>query len=419
MWTLTPCAVLWAVAVMAADDPPAAQDDQLRRVMTLVRQLDDDSVQRRGEAEAALLAWGPTLLDLLPAHGEIASAETRRRLARIRETLEIQRARQFLAASQVRLEGSMSAAAALRAVEEQTGNRLLGVESFNQPIVADLPGTPFWEALDDILEQAGLTVVPTAERGGGLQVTAGQVHRAQRAAYRDVFRLEPTLVTAVRDLHQPALSTLRVRLSVAWEPRIRPIVITQRFDTVAARDDLGRVLEVGRRGSLSVAVERDTSGVDWEIVLGLPDRQAQRLAALSGTFEALLPGPVEQFEFGDLPRAARVAQRRAAAVVSIQEVHAGGAVLELQVHLTFDDALDALESHRGWVERNAAYLVDPAGRRIEASSQRLISQQPSAVGIAVRFPAETAWADCRFVYETPALLVRVPVTYELRDIVLP
>ncbi len=407
------------VAALAAAGPVTAQDDPVHRVRTLVRQLDDDSVQRRAEAEAALLAWGPAVLDLLPPREAIASPEARQRLGRIREALETRRAQQFLAASRVRLEGTLPIAAALRAVEQQTGNRLLGGESFDRRIVADLADKPFWEALDAILDQAALTVAPAAGRGGGLQVLAGAAHRTQHAAYCGVFRLEPTLVTAIRDLRQPALSTLRVRLSVAWEPRIRPIVITQRLESVAAQDDQGRALEVSRRGSLSVAVQQDASGADWEVVLGLPDRPARHLAVLSGAFDALLPGPVEQFTFSDLRRAAHSAQRRVAAVVSIQEIRAAGAELEIVARVVFDDALDALESYRGWVERNAAYLVDAAGRRVDASSQRLVSQQPDAVEIAVRFPAEPAWADCRFVYETPALLVRVPVPYTLRDIELP
>ncbi len=425
MWTIAASAMLLIAVAPRGDDGPTGRDDQIRRVQALVRQLDDDRVAQRSEAEAALMAWGPALLHLLPPPEQLPSAESRRRLARVRAALEIERARAFLAASQVRLAGNMSATAALQAVSQQTGNQLLGLESFDQPIAVDVPGRPFWEALDQILDAAALTVIPATGPEGGWQVVAGQTHRARRAAYSGLFRLEPTLVTAVRDLQQPALSTLRVRLAVAWEPRIRPIAITQRFDTVAARDDRGRALEVERRGSLSAAVERGASSVVWEIPLGLPDRPAQRLASLSGTLEALLPGPVERFEFRDPPRAANAVERRAGVTVAIPQVHASGPSLEIHVRVTFDDALDALESYRGWVEQNAAYLVDVAGRRIASSGQRLISQQPNAVGIAVRFAADAAdaadpaWADCRFVYETPALLVRAPVAYELRDIELP
>lgn len=413
------CEALAVVLAVAAAGPLSAQDDPLDRVRALVRQLDDDRVQQRAEAEAALLAWGPAVLDLLPPWEVIASAEARQRLARIRETLEAAQAQQYLTASRVQLEGTMTVAAALRAVEQQTGNRLLGAEAFDQMIVADLPDAPFWEALDAVLDQAGLTVVPSTGADAGLQVLAGAADRTRHAAYCGVFRLEPTLVTAIRDLRQPALSTLRVRLAVAWEPRIRPIAITQQFDTVTARDGRGQTLEVGRRGSMSVFVEPDSSSADWEVVLGLPARQTAHLSRLTGTFDALLPGPVERFEFHDLLHATPTVQRRVAAEVSIQEARTVGAELELHVRLAFDEAFDALESYRGWVERNAAYLVDAQGRRIAPGSRQLIGQRSDAVEFAVRFPVGSAGAGSRFVYETPVLLQRVPVTYELRDIDLP
>ena len=41
------------------------------------------------------------------------------------------------------------------------------------------------------------------------------------------------------------------------------------------------------------------------------------------------------------------------------------------------------------------------------------------VGVAYQFPLPDGLTGCRFVYRTPAMMIEMPVEYELKDIPLP
>jgi hypothetical protein len=133
----------------------------------------------------------------------------------------------------------------------------------------------------------------------------------------------------------------------------------------------------------------------------------------------VLPGRVERFEFDTMPSAMRVGQRRAGVVVTVQDVRATEDAHEVFLRVAFDEAHNALESHRGWIYRNDAYLIDTAGQRLDPRGVRITSQDADAVGLAYTFSVSRPLADYRFVYETPSLLIRLPVSYELTDIDLP
>ena len=61
----------------------------------------------------------------------------------------------------------------------------------------------------------------------------------------------------------------------------------------------------------------------------------------------------------------------------------------------------------------------PRENDIDFGGQRVISQDPNAVGMAYLFALERPLSEYRFVYETPSLIVRQPIAYELKDIDLP
>lgn len=415
MWT----SALMAVGLLlgqAAPPPP----DMARQVASLIRQLDDDRAEARQNAEAKLLELGPDILELLPAADAPMTPEVRQRLARVREQLQTEHARRSLEASHVTLDGEMSVAKALQAMQEQTGNTLLNFEEFDQPVKVHFEQTPFWEALDQLLDQAQLRVDPFAGAGRGCAVVKAATPRASHVAYAGLFRFEPTLVSAVRDLRDPALAGLRVRLLILWEPRTMPIYLTQRLSEVTAQDDAGRAVEVsGRPGALTASVETDMPWVELELPFDLPDRSAHRIASLQGTIEIVLPGPVERFEFKDLEHASHIQQSRAGVTVEVEQLRANDDAQEVYMRVSFADAGKSLESHRGWIYRNSAYLLDPDGNRLVCGGQRVTSQESDSVGMVYLFALTRPLADYRFVYETPALIMRRSLSYELKDIDLP
>jgi hypothetical protein len=85
----------------------------------------------------------------------------------------------------------------------------------------------------------------------------------------------------------------------------------------------------------------------------------------------------------------------------------------------FGEADKALESHRGWIHNNEAYLVDSQGERIDNYGSEAYRQDVNEIGVAYLFDREEGLKGCKLVYKTPVLIVKMPVEYELKDIELP
>jgi hypothetical protein len=410
-------------SLLVGQEPAGPSGALTGQVARLIRQLDDDRPDSRQAAEAALVQLGPDVLELLPAPDAVASAEVRERLARVRGRLQTEQSRRSVEARLVSLDGDMTLAEALRAIQQQTGNALLGYDDVDQRVTIHWSQVPFWEALDQVLDEGHLTIDPFAGDHRGLMIRraqAGPARRSPRIHYQGVFRFEPTMVSAVRDLRVPDLAGMRVRVSIAWEPRTTPILLSQPLSKLEARDDSGRLVEVsGRQGTVAASVEGDVPFVELEFPFALPDRSARRLASLRGTLDVLIPARAERFEFADLEHATNVTQRRAGVNVTLQQTRQNDEAREVHVRIEFDAAANALESHRGWIYKNAAYLRDAEGKRLDFGGQRVTSQDPNAVTIAYLFALERPLSDYRFVYETPSLIVRQPIAYELKDIDLP
>ena len=74
---------------------------------------------------------------------------------------------------------------------------------------------------------------------------------------------------------------------------------------------------------------------------------------------------------------------------------------------------------RNWIYRNEAYFIGPDGQRFEHVGQQAFRQTENEVGVAYLSDRENGLADCKFVYKTPAVLIQMPVAFELKDIPLP
>jgi len=415
--------LLTAGTILLAQAGTPRDPTLLREVGRLVRQLDDDAMVERQAAEEALTAMGPDVLGLLPPITPRTSPEVKARLERVRTALQTELSRRFVDATHVTLRGRLGLVEVCESFWKQTGNEIAGFQDLPGEVDVDFQAVPFWAALDQVLDQAQLTIDPFAGRRRTLVLVPrpqDQLGRSGRACYRGAFRFEPTRVTAARDLLDPRIAGLRVRLAVSWEPRLAPIALTQPLSLLSARDDLDRPIAAdGTTGRLSASVESDVTQVEMELPLQLPDRGARRIASLKGTLLALLPGRVEEFRFSGLDGTADVRQRRAGVAVTLRRVLKSERISEVQLRIQFDEAANALESHRGWILKNPAYLVDSAGQRLEHEGQRLLDRDASGIDIAYQFAPPRALSDYTFVYETPTLILQREIPFELKDIDLP
>lgn len=420
--TASMCFLLLAQADSLASEEISAADLKAE-VNRLVRQLDDNDRSQRDAAEKALVELGSEALNLLPTITPRTPAEVKERLGRVRKTLETISAESIAQPSLVTLAGEMSVVEALQAIEQQTGNRVTGYERRSGQVKVSFDKTPYWQALDEVLDQARLNINEFGGESSALVLVARPENETSRAAtgvYSGVFRLEALRLEARRDLRNPAVNGMRLSLGVAWEPRVTPIALRQQLSEITVLDDRGETLSVtGNQGALNSSAELGMSAVEFGIPLQLPSRESKRVSSIKGRFTALVPGRVESFEFSGIADARDVEQERAGVVVTFERLRKNVDLYELRMALRFDDAANALESHRGWVYRNEAFLTDKNGNKLENVGFQATRQEKNEVGVAYLFDLPDGPEGCKFVYKTPALVLQLPVEYELKDIELP
>jgi hypothetical protein len=416
--------LLSACLVAAQAETPA---DDLRAVVAqLVRQLDAAEKARRDDAEQQLLKLGTAVLPLISDRSD-ASAEVQLRLGRLRERLETLRAEEEVRAREVTISGdALPLDDVIAKIGEQTGDKLLdfrkefGQQGGGKTLKLSIDKMAFWPALDQILDQATMTVYHFAGEPGLALVnrSSTELPRYNRGAYAGAFRIEATEVSARRDLRDPNGQALKVQVEVAWEPRLAPIAIFQTADSVTAVGDNGQALAAGRDSELETTVNPGDTATQIPLSFALPPRAMTKIASLKGNLSLLLPGPVEAFRFEKLQAGGKGEQRRAGVKVILEQVRQNQLLWEVRVRIVFDKPGQALESHRTWVLHNEALLETADKQPINYAGLETTRQGENEVGVAYLFDVADI-AGHAFVYKTPAVLMNAVVPYELRDVALP
>ena len=435
-------AVLTAGPSRAAEDtaPPAAnqgeaQDRELAEQITgLVRQLNDDRAAERETAEKKLLELGGAtaaqadrFLQLLPEPTDEMPLAVRERLARIRREVQERAAKAGVEGTTVTLQANnMPVAEAFAEIEKQTGNKLKLRDE--QPagagptIPVDFKDEPFWSAVDQVLDQANLSIYNYAGEDA-LSLVPREEDGAPRhgnADYVGPFRVEVLEIQAQRNLRQPQRKSLKLQLEIAWEPRLRPIAISQPVADIEATDENGSPLAVSQpEASLDIEVPGGTQAAEIILPFDLPPRGVAKIAKLSGKLTALVPGRRAKFTFDDVANAAGKTERSGGVEVILDDVRKNNEIWEVHMRMRLDEDSRALESHRGWVFQNVSYLVGKDGEPIDHAGFETTRQSQNEVGVAYLFDLPEGIEGLSWVYETPAAIIDLPVEYELTDIELP
>ena len=424
--------LLAVLVVLCLAVPVRAADDDLKlKVRTLVKQLDADELADRDDAEAALVELGPAALDVLPEPNDRLSAEAKQRLGRIMQKLQHAAAEATARATTVTLKADgMPASKVLAAIEQQTGNKVVdyrrrfGHAASDPALRLTFDKTPFWQALDETLDTAALAVYAHGE-DRGIHLVArpeGQTKRLGRACYSGPFRFEAIRIAAERNLRYADSQSLTLDVEIAWEPRLKPISIRQQLEDIKAVDEHGNDLPPGnRQAALESLAGEDDAGVNLAVPMKLPPRETKSIASLKGKLQAILPGKIETFTFGDLATAKNVEKRIAGVVVVLEGVRKNRDVWQVMMRVKFDEAGDALATHRGWVFKNEAKLEAADGKVIPHGGFETTRQTKSEIGVAYNFDieADKLPEGLKFVYKTPGVLIATAFDYELKDIKLP
>jgi len=433
-------AILAAVSLLTARGTLGAEQQvpQPEQIQTLVRQLNDDESAVRDQAEHALLKLAPThsfaqydaFLALLPRPVENMPAEVRLRLTRIRREIETAGAKHALMASKLTLSAqTMKLGALLDEVHRQTGNRLsdyrqqFGQEATELRIALDAIDGPFWPGMDRILDRAelGLYTYSGQESLAVIQREQGAAPRAARASYAGPFRIEAVNVVSQRSLRLPDQQGGHVEIEIAWEPRLHPIALSQPAASLKITADDGSQIQLGdQRSEFAVEVQPGSHATELNIPFVLPKRSVSKLASLRGELSALVPGRVVEFRFENLDQEKRAESEQGGVKVVIDRVHLNQQLWEVHMRLQVESDEAALQSHRGWVFQNLTYLLNKQGDVIDHAGFETTMQSEREIGLAYFFDLPDAEiGDYTWVYRTPAAIVRVPVKFELKDILLP
>jgi hypothetical protein len=430
-----------AIAVSAlADDVASSQADTelAQQISRLVQQLDDDRAAEREAAETKLLELAGAsaaeidrFLELLPEENDQMPLGVRDRLTSIREQVEDRVAKAAVISTKISLSAKqMTLADVFAEIEKQTGNRLADNRQGDAPDAAAMSGNvtielkdePFWPAVDQILDQLGLSVYNYGGMDALSLVSRPEYEgkRFGRATYNGPLRFEVLEIQSQRNLRQPERKSLKVQMEVAWEPRLRPIALSQPVEDVSATTDTGATLSVSQPDAvMDVEVPDGTQAAEIILPFELPARDATKISSLKGRLRALVPGRQVKFEFSDLASAAGKSQRRGGVQVTLDDVRKNNAIWEVHMRMALDEANNALESHRSWVFQNKSYLVGADGEPIENVGLETTRQSRNEVGVAYLFDLPAGIDGLTWVYETPAAIVELPVEYEITDVELP
>jgi hypothetical protein len=415
----------------AADLPvPLAGSALAREVTRLVGELDSQTLRRRRRAHDALLQLGPDILPLLPSPPQLSGASAREAVRRVRVRLEMVKARDSVAPTRVSLVQSASLAELLNDISAQTGNRLdlSGVpqNTLRGTFSASFRERPFWSAVDELRRAAKLRY-RTGPRLGNLALESVPTsHRTDEppVAYSGAFRLAVESARTRPLVGDKEHQRLRFRITLAAEPRLRPLFLSYSADGVAAMGPHGSEL---KRFSPEARYELPLAGggqpIGFDVDYKLPASVPLPYAGLRGAVAVQTAAGSEEFVFTRLREGSGVSRRRGGVTVTLRKVqstpkqpHRQAARLEVLV--SYDTGGAAFESHRTWIFHNEAYLELSDGRRIEPDGGfRTSLQADGAAALEYTFgELKGALDDYRFVYVAPTLIVNVPLSFEFKKI---
>ncbi|MGZ5943038.1 MAG: hypothetical protein ACXWN8_11530 [Isosphaeraceae bacterium] len=415
--------LFWSHVQAQTETTDAALRD---RVLQLIERLGDTKPEARDEAEARLIKLGARALPLLPDPASVTSKERKERLEKVRATLRQAEEETSTVASRVTIQAkAIRLSEALGLIQKQTGNGItdlreqLGGETTNPAFDLDIHDVPFHEALDRVARLAEISV--NAFTGDGtIGITAGTPSKDPLIQYVGPFRVAFKQLTEVRDL-QAGTSAASAQLEVAWEPRLRPMLLTLKTDGLAVKDDKNReVKPQAMMESNEVVLRPENPAVEMNLNLEAPDRSAVKLSSFRIKADVTLPAGIKTFRFPSLAQE-NVTQKQGDVSATLQNVEIDEQVWKVNVELIYPGNGPAFESYRQGLFNNRIWLQKADGSRFEHNGGfSNTSSDGGKLGFEYLFvDAPGKPADYQLVYETPSKVVTIPLEFEFKNVPLP
>lgn len=403
-----------------------AKEVTLESTRELLRQLEGDTIAERDAAEKQIVELGPAVVPFLPKVDSNTSGEMKIRLERIRQSFQQEDVEGFFEASTVTLSGKLSLTDAIDKISEQSGNEitLQGEDALSEiEVELDAKDEPFWKVLDEVIDQANLRINAFGTTGGDLVLApGGQDGGSDYATFESgPFRVEPAFVQATKRFNAQIPGQLQVSLQVTWEPRLEPVFMQIPMSSVSAKvpDSDAALTATNPQAAPEIPLNYGGCTTQIDLQMARPDRGVEKLEELKGQFVIAVPGETHSYEFKKFGNGARQSQKYGDVSVTLEGARRNGKVYEMRVLIEFGNAQGALDSFRGFILSNQAYLKDKNGDRVENLGLNTYASSNSAVGIAYLFQINGDPNTFTLVYETPSSVTKQTVEYTLNDIELP
>jgi hypothetical protein len=319
----------------------------------------------------------------------------------------------------------------LAEVAKQTGMPIENQLGDPEPRVSlDLrPGQPFWKAIDLIAERSGARVV--------VQQRAGRIVLARRLpderkpiiSYSGPFRFCVKGVES-RWAFETDTRTAVADVEVAWEPRLRALFLDTIALDVVGFDAERQPHPVPAAGRSKAPVDGSTSLI-IKVPLPLLPRSTASLGRLEGRLEAIAPTKMLRFRFPTLDQLNAASPGSAVRQITQEGVTCKVTRVLLKDRWIVQMAIEnppggtILESYQPWDTNNEMALVSKDGRtRIVAKLSARERESSRRADIVYLFADRDKLAEMKpeewsLEYETPALIVTMPLAFSFRDVPLP
>jgi hypothetical protein len=415
----------------------AAADAALRdRVLQLIERLNAPTPDARDAAVASLIKLGPKALPLLPDPATAKTPQLKELLERVREGLRAKEDEVNTAASRVTITGKgIRLSEALQQLQKQTGNAItdlreqLGTEVTNPGLDLDLRDKSFFEALDEIARLA--SVAATFSTGdGSVGVMGGGPPDGEPNAparsdkrliqYAGPFRIELQQLSLSRDFAAASAVAL-ARFEVAWEPRLRPMLLKLQVEGVKILDD--RKKEVKPQIAMEsdeVVIRPENPAAEINLNLDAPDRDAKKLVSIKVKAELTLPAGIKTFKIPSLA-AKDVTVKQGDVSLTFEDTEVDEQVWKINVVLAYPGEGPAFESYRQGLFNNRLWLQRADGSRFEHNGGfSNTGSDGGKLGFEYLFvDAPGKPADYQLMYETPSKVITIPLEFEFKDVPLP
>lgn len=414
------------------------QEAALRdRVQQLVGRLAGPEAEAE-KAEKALVDLGTRALPLLPEAKAVTSAAARTRLDRVRAAIAEAGTAINLDASKVTISGDgVRLTEALQAIQRQSGNVVtdlreqMGQDVTNPALDLELKDVPFFEALDQMAEKAGLSLnfytndgsIGLMEKQAAMPGPAGEAAAPAAAnplvTYSGPFRIQLLEVVAKRDFAtgQAAANT---RLEIAWEPRLRPMLLSIESEGLTITDDRGQAVPPSlMEEETSVPLRAENPIAELNLNMAAPSREAQKLAKLKVKANVTIPAGSRLFRFKDLSKPGTATQQDI--TVDLVSTEVEDFVWKIRLMIGMPGEGPAFESYQQGLFNNRIWLQKADGSRFEHNGgYSNLGSSNGKMGFEYVFvDAPGKPADYQLVYETPSKIEVVPVEFEFKDVPLP